>query len=102
MRFVWLLTLIAGLAPIITQAAEPLPRSVLILDQSEPNSQWGFGFRAGLRSVLDAEATESITIYSEILDLGRFKGKDYEALLRVYLDHSPRGYICQFGNMELS
>ena len=86
-RLVWraVIAIFACLAPAIAPAAEPLPRSALIFDQSEPNSQWGLTFRDGLRSVLSADPTAPIAIYSEVLDLARFNGKEYEELLRTSL-----------------
>jgi signal transduction histidine kinase len=95
----------ACLAPAIAPAAEPLPRSVLILDQTEPASQWGFSFRSGLRSVLGADPTAPIAIYSEVLDLGRFSGKEYEDLLRTSLSakyrNKPIGVIVVHGSTAL-
>ena len=46
------LLLVAFLYP-HTVTAEPRPRSVLLLDQSEPNAQFGLQFRAALRATLD-------------------------------------------------
>jgi signal transduction histidine kinase len=71
-------------------AAEAVPRSVLIFDQSEPNSQWGIGFRAGLVATLGADAARPISIYSEVLDLARFNSKEYEELQRTYLREKYR------------
>jgi signal transduction histidine kinase len=106
-RLVWraVIAIFACLAPAIAPAAEPLPRSVLILDQTEPNSQWGFAFRGGVRSVLSADPTAPIAIYSEVLDLGRFNGKDYEELLRTSLSakyrNTPIGLIVVHGSTAL-
>jgi len=106
-RLVWraVIAIFAWLTPAIVPAAEPLPRSVLILDQTEPNSQWGFTFRGGLRSVLSADETAPIAIYSEILDLGRFSGKEYEELLRTSLSakyrNTPIGLIVVHGTTAL-
>ena len=69
--------------------AEP-PRSVLILDQSEPNSPWGNEFRATLRSSLNEGAAAPIAVYVEMLDLGRFNGSGYENLLRTFLREKYR------------
>ncbi len=71
-------------------AAEAVPRSVLIFDQSEPNSQWGIGFRAGLVATLGADAARPISIYSEVLDLAQFNSKEYEELQRTYLREKYR------------
>src|SRR5215475_7291163 len=50
---IWLL---AALAPQPCPAAEPLPRSVLILDQSDADSAWYASFSTVFRSTLRAEA----------------------------------------------
>lgn len=63
---------------------------MLIFDQSEPNSQWGIGFRAGLVATLGADAARPISIYSEVLDLARFNSKEYEELQRTYLREKYR------------
>ena len=107
MRLVWraVIAIFACLAPAIAPAAKPLPRSVLILDQSEPSSQWGRAFRNGLRSVLNADTTAPIAIYSEVLDLARFSGKEYEELLRTFLSakyrNKPIGLIVVHGSAAL-
>jgi len=85
-----LILVFVGILPTMSVAAEPLPRSVLILDQSEPNSRWGLGFRGALSATLNTDAAPPVAIYSEILDLGRFSGKDYEALLRTSLREKYR------------
>ncbi len=83
--------LVVGLAPVNSWAGEPLPRSVLIFDQSEPNSPWGSVFRAAFRSSLSAASAEPIAVYVETLDLGRFKGPQYEEPLRTFLREKYRG-----------
>ena len=71
--------------------AEPLPpRAVLILDQSDPFSPWGIGFRTALRSALGYSELYPIAIYPEILDLSRFHGNEYEEALRAYLREKYR------------
>ena len=46
--------LIAGLTPAVSWAADPLPRSVLILDQSDRDSAWYAAFSPAFRSTLNA------------------------------------------------
>jgi signal transduction histidine kinase len=79
------IAVLVSLAPAFALAAEPLPRSVLIFDQSEPNSKWGHGFRAAVVATLGADSTRPVNIYSEILDLGRFHSQKNEATLGTYL-----------------
>jgi signal transduction histidine kinase len=81
-------------------AAEP-PRSVLLLDQSDPNAPWGVGFRASFRSIISAKSSE-IAVYIELADIGRVDIPDYEALLREYLRgkyrNKPIGVIAVNGS----
>lgn len=73
---------IAVSASLRPASAEPLPRSVLILDQTDPNAPWGIAFRGALRRVLAAERESPITQYVEVLDLARFGGPRMEENLR--------------------
>ena len=99
------IAILASFAPAIVLAAEPLPRSVLIFDQSEPNSPWGNEFRATLRSTLSADPMAPVVIYSEVLDLSRFNTKEYEELLRTSLRtkylNKPIGVIIVHGSLAL-
>jgi signal transduction histidine kinase len=77
---------IAGLAPVFYASAEPLPRSVLILDQSDADSAWYAAFSSVFRSTLNAAGPAArISVYSEHLDLSRFGGAQHEEVLRAYL-----------------
>jgi signal transduction histidine kinase len=67
-----------------TQATAEPPRTVLLLDQSDPNAPWGIGYRDRLRTIIGAKSS-SIGVYIELADIGRFGSSDYEALLREYL-----------------
>jgi signal transduction histidine kinase len=84
-----LLAFAAVVALSFSVAAEPLPRSVLLLDQSGPTSPWGRGFRDSLLSALRADRANPVEFYSEVLDLGRFRGPEYEESL---LDHFRNKY----------
>jgi signal transduction histidine kinase len=79
------LLLLAALYPHTAEAADPGPRSVLLLDQSEPNAPFGLQFRAALRASLYQGQDDPITIYSEVMDIARFGGPGYDAVLRDYL-----------------
>jgi signal transduction histidine kinase len=79
------IALMGLLWPAVCLGAAPLPRSVLILDATEPNAPWGIEFRAVLRSALSADAMASIAIYSEVLDLARFNSNEYKELLSNFL-----------------
>ena len=96
--------LIAGLAP-VSSAGEPLPRSVLILDQSDAHSAWYAPFSATFRSTLYAGSAERISVYAEHLDLSRFGGPRHDELLRSYLREKfrarPIGLVVAQGSSSL-
>ena len=98
------LLLVAFLYP-HTVAAEPRPRSVLLLDQSEPNAQFGLQFRAALRATLDQGQADPVAIYSEILDIARFNGAQFKPIVREYLRGKYRdrqiGVIVAHGSAAL-
>jgi ABC-type uncharacterized transport system substrate-binding protein len=78
--------LLAGLLHAAAWAADPLPRSVLILDQSDRDSAWYAAFSAAFRSTLRAAASSGrISVYTEHLDLSRFAGGQHDEVLRGYL-----------------
>jgi signal transduction histidine kinase len=79
------LMLVAGLSAAVSRADLPLPRSVLILDQSDPHSAWYTGFSQAFRSTLHAGSSTQISLYAEHLDLSRFGDLRHEELLRTYL-----------------
>jgi hypothetical protein len=90
MDFVWRLValLMLGLAPSASFAGEPLPRSVLIIDQSAaarpPHISSGF------LSTLHAPPSVPVTAYVETLDFFRFRGPAYESILQPYLQEKYR------------
>lgn len=65
--------------------AELRPRSILVLDQSEPRGPFYFQIFAGIRAELNADAHPLTSLYAENLDLSRFNGKDYEDSLQRHL-----------------
>jgi hypothetical protein len=76
------IVMIAGLMPALCPAAEPLPRSVLILDQSGPGLPWYMAATSALRSALNRNSAAPISVYIENLDLNRFNGPRYEQTLK--------------------
>jgi signal transduction histidine kinase len=74
-----------GLVPVSAWAGEPLPRSVLILDQSDAHSAWYAPFSASFRSTLHAGSAGRTSVYAEHLDLSRFGGPQHDGVLRAYL-----------------
>ena len=76
----------ACFAAAIAPAAESLPRSVLILDQSATSSVWYAAFSPVFRSTLNAGSAKRISIYEEHLkNISRFGGPRSDELLRNYL-----------------
>ena len=64
---------------------------MLLLDQSEPNAPFGLQFRTALRAALDQGQTDPVTIYSEVLDIARFNGPNFDATMRDYLRAKYQG-----------
>jgi hypothetical protein len=67
-----------------TWAGDPLPWSVLLIDQENQSRVWNFDLSNALRSVLIAPSVP-ITVYADNLDLARVAGPDYEKALRSFL-----------------
>jgi len=82
----WLLALLA--CP-IARADPPLPRSVLVLDQSTSFRPWPSAVISAMRSVMNNDPSRPISLYVEHLDLYRFNGSQYEESLH---DHFRKKY----------
>ena len=91
----WISALLIGVAAIPTllqvMAEERRSRSILVLDQSDLRGPFYYAVFSGLRSILSADDRSHITIYTESLDLNRFRGKNHEALLQRYLKEKYQG-----------
>src|SRR4051812_19481529 len=99
------IVLLRFLCPAICSAADQLPRSVLIIDQSDPDTPWSIGFRGAFRSALAAGSATPVGIYSETLDLARFGSSEYDDVLRTYFRvkyrDKPIGVIVVHGSTAL-
>ena len=73
------------LTPLQVAAQEARPRSILVLHQSDLRGPFYYEVFSGLRSVVNADERSHVTLYAENLDLSRFRGIDYEALLHRFL-----------------
>jgi len=108
MHFVWRLAilLMVGLAPSASFAREPLPRSVLYLDENDPGLPFAQGISAAFRAALNARSAERIAVYAENLDLVRSSGPRYEEILKTYLREKyrdrPIGVIATIGPAALT
>jgi signal transduction histidine kinase len=96
---------IAGLGPAAWAENEPLPPSVLILDQSLAASRWYRDFHAALRSTLNAGSERHFSVYTEHLDLNRFTGTQHHEVLPTYLQNKyrdrPIGVLVALGSAAL-
>jgi signal transduction histidine kinase len=97
--------LTVGLSPAVSWGADSLPRSVLILDQSDAHSAWYGPFSAAFRSTLYARSADRISVYAEHLDLSRFGSPQHDELLRTYLGEKfrarPIGLVVAQGSASL-
>jgi len=98
--------LVATLPPAVSRAADPLPRAVLVLDQSDTDSVWYAAFSVAFRSTLRVQASAApISVYTEHLDFSRFKGARHDEVLRNYLRDKfrerPIGVVVAQGSASL-
>jgi len=86
-------------------AQEVRPRSILVLDQSDMRGPFYYQVFSGLRSVVNADSRSHMTLYTESLDLSRFRGRNYEAsLLRHFKEKYrdiPIGVVVAIGSATL-
>ena len=81
----WLaISLIAGCYPGTCQS-DPLPRSVLILNESSPGIQGYSDITAAQRSTLNDQSSSPFAVYVENLDLNQFVSPQYKKTLLTYL-----------------
>jgi signal transduction histidine kinase len=82
--------LIACLSSAAPAAAEPIPRTVLVLHQSIPYTEFFGKLFASFQSTLKAGSTTPITIYSESLGHRHFKGAEYDSLVYEFIKEKYR------------
>lgn len=80
-------------AAALTTAArgDPIPRSVLVLDQTLPGAQFFTELSSAFRSTLNANSRTPTTVYLENLDLLRFGDDQHTAILRNFLQKKYAG-----------
>ena len=71
-------------SPAGSLAAEPLPRSVLIIDQYGPGLPFSAGISSGIRAAMISGSATQVSVYHEQLDVARFRGSDYEHSLNAH------------------
>jgi hypothetical protein len=69
----------------LVAADEQRPRSVLIVEHSDPALPYFLQLNASLRSTLKAASPTPISVYAESLDFARFSGPRYEENLRAFI-----------------
>jgi signal transduction histidine kinase len=84
MRVLAIVLLLTVTATLTSGAAQPLPRTVLILDESDPSSGVPTTFSTTLRTTL-GDFRPSVAVFGETLDLDQFGGARQEAILRTYI-----------------
>jgi signal transduction histidine kinase len=82
--------LIACLLSTLASAAEPLPRTVLVLHQSIPYTEFFGKLFASFQSTLKGGSTIPITIYSESLGHRHFQGAEYDTLVYEFIKEKYR------------
>jgi signal transduction histidine kinase len=82
--------LIACLLSTLPSAGDPLPRTVLVLHQSIPFTEYFSKLFASFQSTLKAGSKIPITIYSESLGHRHFKGADYDSLVYEFIKEKYR------------
>jgi signal transduction histidine kinase len=97
--------LLASLAFSVPCAAQQLPRSILVLEQSDVRGQFYAAIFSALRDRVNA-ADSPVSIYVENLDLNRFGGAEYERavrdLIHVKYRNKPVGVVVAIGPASLS
>ena len=85
--------------------AQPISRSILVIDQSDVRGPFYYDVFSALRSTINADSKSPITIHVESLDFSRFSGPEYEESLqrhfRVKYRDKPIGVIVAIGNASL-
>jgi signal transduction histidine kinase len=79
-----LILLFAGVVPAVCTAAEPLPRSVLIIDQYGPGLPFSAGISSGIRAAMISGSATQVSVYHEHLEVNRFRGSVYERSLNAH------------------
>jgi len=89
----------------VAPAAEPLPRSVLVITQSSPASGGAIAMFAAFGSNSNVNSTSRITVYTEHLDLNRFPSPQHRQLVRSYFRdkyrETPIGVVVVDGTLGL-
>ncbi len=77
-------------APAVALCAEPLPRSVLYLDENDPGLPFAIGISAAFRAAVNAGSADRVAVFAENLDLVRSSGPRHDEILKTYLREKYR------------
>ena len=109
-RFLWhamavTIILVTCCAARISVAAEPLPRSILIVAQWDAGLPWYAAVSSAFHTTLRANSAEPVAIYTEAFDLSRFHSPQHQENFRRYLREKYReqdiGVIVAVGPLAL-
>ena len=82
--------LTASLLSVAPLAADPLPRTVLVLDQSFPHGEYFTKLFASFQSMLKASSEVPATIHVEGLEHSQSRGSEYDSLLHSFMKEKYR------------
>jgi signal transduction histidine kinase len=98
----WLIASVLLAGP---SAAQPLPHSVLLVDQYAGSLPWVGLRNTAFRTLLNASRTVPVSIYEEYLDFNRFAPTDYKESLKGHFREKyrdkPIAVIVAFGPLAL-
>ena len=99
------LLLAAGMAT-ASAAGQPRPRTVLVLEATNPNTSYFREVNKAFNAAIAAELASSVYVYVESLAFRDFEGVRYAELLRNFLRekyrHKPIGVIVAYNSLALS
>ena len=84
MRALVIVWLLAVTTTLTSAVAEPLPRTVLVIDEADPSSGIPTAFSRTLRATL-SNSRPGVAVFAETLELNRFAGRKHESILRTYI-----------------
>jgi signal transduction histidine kinase len=102
----WLvICVLVSLLPANSAAQEARPRSILVLDDGNAKAPFYYEAYSSLRAVVTASAGAPVNLFTESLDLTRFRSEGYETslhqLLEVKYRDRPIGVIVAIGSSAL-
>src|SRR3954451_12690012 len=96
---------IAQLVSGVSRAEQLIPRSILVIDQSDGRGPTYFALYSSFLSVVNASSDSPATVYAEGLDLARFSSPTYEDglrdLFRTKYRDKPIGVVVAVGAVSL-